>query len=774
MTKQLLTNGRKSLYIALSVSILLSLIFFQAAIAQNTFTLSKNADFSTDDRVFAASDTLYMHVSAMNIDHQQLKKQKWELKGQNTGHKIHGTFLNNGNGTYTSFFALSDLPTSDTQWKWEADIEDFSRGEFKAEAMITIGNDSSSNYTLQEFEGEITAVDLNSLYLDGQQFLLDDSTVIVDKNHTPLTVDDLAVGQKAEVKAFLQDGYWTARYVEIHTKNDPKHEYLEIKGAITELGDNYMYVQSQKIYVNDQTVYEREHHASLSFSDLTVGDVVEVKAVYQTDSSLLAVKVDLESDDDMHSSEVKGVIEEIGPNSLVVAGINIYVDSQTMIYGHDHQSYTFSDLQVGMKVEVEAQTQADGTLLAKKIEVHEEGRETTEFNGVIDEVRVNSVIVSGQEFFIDSVTVIQDEKDQPLSLTDLEVGQHVEVKAVKQADGTWLALKLEVKEMYQMQTKIEGWVEEVGADYLVVSGFTIYVDDQTKIYDEQHSPLNFSDIQVDQRVEVKAQMQQNGGYLATRIEVKNSNSHNVEIRGAIEEIGTDYLVVSGVTVGFDSLTVVYNETYQQISLSDLSVGVIVEIKALQNADGSLMALEIKIDRDPANLLQSSGQVNDVTSSSVSIGAPEFLVDNQTVIIDNAYQLTDLSAIQQGDQITVWAKKQPDNSLKAIQIQIQATTLDVSGSGSNSNALLKSYTLHQNYPNPFNPETAISFELPYAEKVTLKIFNMNGQEVATLVNGNLSSGNHTIKFNATNLPSGVYFYSIKAGSFSSTKRMLLLK
>jgi len=85
-----------------------------------------------------------------------------------------------------------------------------------------------------------------------------------------------------------------------------------------------------------------------------------------------------------------------------------------------------------------------------------------------------------------------------------------------------------------------------------------------------------------------------------------------------------------------------------------------------------------------------------------------------------------------------------------------------------------FSLSQNYPNPFNPNTTIHFTVPQNNQVTLKIFDVMGKEVATLINEEKSEGNYEIEFNATNLPSGIYFYQLRAGSFNQTKKMLLLK
>jgi len=85
-----------------------------------------------------------------------------------------------------------------------------------------------------------------------------------------------------------------------------------------------------------------------------------------------------------------------------------------------------------------------------------------------------------------------------------------------------------------------------------------------------------------------------------------------------------------------------------------------------------------------------------------------------------------------------------------------------------------YSLGQNYPNPFNPSTTIEFSLPQADFVTLKIYNILGEEVATLVSEKLSAGNHKHEWNAGNLASGVYLYTIKAGEFQGVKKMILIR
>ena len=85
-----------------------------------------------------------------------------------------------------------------------------------------------------------------------------------------------------------------------------------------------------------------------------------------------------------------------------------------------------------------------------------------------------------------------------------------------------------------------------------------------------------------------------------------------------------------------------------------------------------------------------------------------------------------------------------------------------------------YSLKQNYPNPFNPVTKINYEIPKQGFVSLKVFDILGREVRTLVNDVKSPGSYSVDFNGIDLSSGVYFYRLEANGFSDIKRMMLIK
>jgi 1,4-alpha-glucan branching enzyme len=108
------------------------------------------------------------------------------------------------------------------------------------------------------------------------------------------------------------------------------------------------------------------------------------------------------------------------------------------------------------------------------------------------------------------------------------------------------------------------------------------------------------------------------------------------------------------------------------------------------------------------------------------------------------------------------------------VQLPAPDMVTGIKGSDENKIPTAFALEQNYPNPFNPSTIISYNVPMSSLVTIKVYNILGSEVATLVHDNKVAGTYKVTFDASHLSSGVYFYRLDAGNFTQTKKLVLLK
>ncbi len=128
---------------------------------------------------------------------------------------------------------------------------------------------------------------------------------------------------------------------------------------------------------------------------------------------------------------------------------------------------------------------------------------------------------------------------------------------------------------------------------------------------------------------------------------------------------------------------------------------------------------------------------------------------------------DPSANQNGSSFGLYAAL-VDGSVIPFQSTLTSANETLSGQE------IKSYSLLQNYPNPFNPTTKIEFSLPFKQAVSLKVFNLLGQEITTLLNKEMNEGNYKINFDASDLSSGIYVYQLSAGNFVQTRKMTLLK
>ncbi|MCP4703637.1 MAG: T9SS type A sorting domain-containing protein [candidate division Zixibacteria bacterium] len=143
----------------------------------------------------------------------------------------------------------------------------------------------------------------------------------------------------------------------------------------------------------------------------------------------------------------------------------------------------------------------------------------------------------------------------------------------------------------------------------------------------------------------------------------------------------------------------------------------------------------------------------------NIAVSEFTLPNLIEGINYNWRIRVHNGCQWGDWSTVW------NFVAGEQTDVNIISLD---------EIPEDFTLKQNYPNPFNPATTLEFALPRASYVTLDIHNILGEKVETLIARPMSAGSYSVTWNASSVPSGIYFYQITAGQFTETKKMTLVK
>jgi hypothetical protein len=139
--------------------------------------------------------------------------------------------------------------------------------------------------------------------------------------------------------------------------------------------------------------------------------------------------------------------------------------------------------------------------------------------------------------------------------------------------------------------------------------------------------------------------------------------------------------------------------------------------------------------------------------------------------NSAHQIEPVWTDLGNEPVTIFIDLGNDGTIDdTIFVKNQATNMEDEGSLLSPDR----YNLAQNFPNPFNPTTSIRYSIPKRSNVTLKVYDILGNEVANLVNEEKNRGVYTVTFNASALASGIYFYTLRAEGFIQTKKMLLLK
>ena len=204
----------------------------------------------------------------------------------------------------------------------------------------------------------------------------------------------------------------------------------------------------------------------------------------------------------------------------------------------------------------------------------------------------------------------------------------------------------------------------------------------------------------------------------------------------------------------DILKNVYNRSKED-PLRPFAVRLLAREAALQNKTDEMIAYNTEIIENYPNSSQEVSALYDLVNYYYEIEE-----DNVTA---NKY-------------LKKMAEAYPDNDLTLFaKVNLGLTSFDLKKSeGMSIEQIPNTYSLEDNFPNPFNPTTTISYSIPNDEKVVLKVYDIIGSEITTLVNEEKAAGKYEVNFDASSLSSGVYIYKIQAGSFVSSKKMLLLK
>jgi hypothetical protein len=487
-----------------------------------------------------------------------------------------------GNTTVTfSFFQLNDL----------VQVQADNRGDGTFLASRVKSEDGAGNENEVELTGYVTEVGTNSFVINGSTFVVDANTEYRGRHGNTFSFAQIEVGLLLEVKARLQTN-GDLLVIRVKTEDDENHQHggeIEITGLIESLAANSLVVGVNEFFVDGQTVILDHNRMPISLGNLTVGDRVEVKAFRQIDNSLLAVRIKLE---DMPENEIEftAQIESIVGADVTINGITFSTDSNTVFLDDNRMPVTIASLAVGMWVEVKGFKKQDGSYYASRIQLEDFVRNEIELKGTITELTATYLIVGGITFSVDSTTLVFDNMNNPISYPLLQLGQLVEVKGEK--TGTLAAKALRIKLEGNEDIEIFGRITAVNLNSIELNGLEVFVNANTVYLNHANQPISFSDLSVNQFVEVKMVRNPDSTLLALRIKIEDATNFS-KVSGFSGTVNGSSIQLPTGSYAITSQTVFIDNNYSVIPANQLTTGQQVVVWAVVDLSSNKTALQIQ-------------------------------------------------------------------------------------------------------------------------------------------------------------------------------------
>ena len=630
-----------------------------------------------------------------------------------------------------------------------------------------------------EFTGKITAIRVDSsaaglkLYVsvEATLFEVNNQTAILGFDNEPISFFDLRVGEIVEIKGQTRSGNLPVLAVRIKREDRNGGTDVEFKGVITGLQDSTVFVNDLAVRVVRSTVILDNNNNFIPLSALRTGLLVEVHANISTDSSFLATRIKVE-DNDNDEVELRGFIDALTSNTITVLGVKFSVNDSTIVRDNLNNIISFSALQVGMLVEIRGERLLDGAILATNIKREDFGNDEIELRGLISALGADNLTVSGVTFYVTNATVILDRNNVSIPFSQLANGMIVEVRADLQS-GRWVATKIHIEDGIDRIVEIRGRIERLLPAGFLMLGREIRVTNTTIFLNEQNQPITLADLRVNDFVEVRAQMLSDSILVALRVKREDNSTSEIEFTGSINVLSFTTVTVGNIIVRVDGATVYLDHNNQPIKITDLHLGMVVEVKALRQAEGSLLATRVKAEQR----LALNGVISQVLGSQISIQGLPVQLTSGTTLFDQQNRPVTAQALRANQLVDLVAQ--------TVQGQSQVVTLRIVFSAPTNVATAPSvnapreFVLSQNYPNPFNPSTVIRFLLPQTSHATLAVYDVLGHRVRTLVDGVQTAGEQRVTWDGRDdrgaaVASGMYFYRLSANGLTQTRKLTLMR
>lgn len=646
--------------------------------------------------------------------------------------------------------------------------------------------------------GPVTDVFDGGVEVQGLPFDVSDDTFIGAPDIGRLRLSDLFPGVIVEVVGVTEeDGSLSAGNIQLLGLDQSRS--IEVFGGVQNFQDNTFDIGGIPFAVADETFVLDGNDQRIAATSIEEGFNVEVFAIDEVNDRLAAGFVRV-FDIVLDERSLIGRIDELTNDGFVLNGFPISVNDETVYINPVGDEMSFDDLFARMRIGVDAIALPNGTLVARKVELRPRDRKLT---GTVTEISADGMVVAGLDISFGLSTVILDSEDMEIDATEIATGLTVNVTMTLGPGGVPLATEVKVLARIEDEVVLNGTIEAVLDDLVVVLGRRFQIIPNTQLLDANDAPTTTGSFAVGDLVRVRALLLAGDNLVALRVRALDGEASDIRVEGPIVTVSESTLEVMGIFFFLDDDSQFFDLDRNEVSATDLAEGQTVSVIAEGQANGTVVAQRVQVQ----NVSLTSGEVTGIEGDQFELFGNSYRVDDNTMVLGGNNEQLSLNDIQGGQFLEVRGTEDAEGSvagktnsasilvskIKIVDaegsgdVELEVDTGDGDGDGGDGGTgtsvadeeLPEEFELLQNYPNPFNPTTTIRFALPINAQVTLKVYDITGREVQTLVTSTMNAGRHQVVWdgsaqNGQTVASGVYFYRLEAGDQIMTRRMVMLK
>ncbi|GEM_PF-2138106 len=522
--------------------------------------------------------------------------------------------------------------------------------------------------------GRMANLQDSAMIVNNINFRIAATTALQDKNGAPIALTGFRVGMVVEARGAMQPaGKIVANFVKVEDDIFLNKE-IEFTGIINArfsrppLPDSIR-INGDLFEIDGQTELRGFNDEPIQLADLRPGENVQIKALTRQNrlSQAIRLKRRLLISGDV---EAKGRIEQLQTASLRVAGVEFLRSANTIILDDENLFISYTALRVGLTVEVAANRQANGSLLAAIIRIEDDDDDEVELTGQINGRTDTSLTVAGFVFRVNAATAVFDENRISAQFSRLFFGQLVEIRGNRRFDGSLLATEIYLEDLLQQnEIELRGAIATVTGNVVRVTDLDFTMSGTTTILDRNGAPAVLAQLSAGMIVEIRGRSIA-GVWQAVKIKIENEIDNTVVMIGAIDSVAANTFLALRRSVKKTDRTILRGLNNEAISFSSLRVNDVVEVLVKQLSDSSFRALRIK--RVPANPrdLEIRGKIMLRGATAITVAAVTFAVDAATLFLNATNQPIPPADLRSGLIAVVKGSRQINGVFVANQIQLQ--------------------------------------------------------------------------------------------------------